>query len=218
MKITAIIGPTASGKSALAHTIAKQTNATILSLDSLALYKEIDILSAKPTKEELCEVHYEGINLITPDAYYSTVKYLELYNRICEQCELNNQDLILVGGSSFYLKTLIDGISNTPQIDESTIKKVNNLLCNLPKAYQCLKEYDLEYANTLKENDAYRIEKALQLAIQTNMAPTAYWKKYPKLTAEHNKFPIYNIEQPREYLRSRIQKRTEIMCKQGAVD
>lgn len=83
----AIIGPTASGKSDLAIKIAKKIDAYILSIDSLSIYKEIDIVSAKPSKEELEEVRHFGINLLNPDEYFSVEIFINLYKEVVTACK-----------------------------------------------------------------------------------------------------------------------------------
>ncbi|HFB53666.1 MAG TPA: tRNA (adenosine(37)-N6)-dimethylallyltransferase MiaA, partial [Sulfurimonas autotrophica] len=109
MKQLAIIGPTASGKSDLAIKIAKQMNAYILSIDSLSIYKEIDIVSAKPSREELEEVEHFGINEIYPNEHFSVEIFIKLYEDVVQRCKKEEKNLIIVGGTSFYLKSLLDG-------------------------------------------------------------------------------------------------------------
>ena len=79
MKEIAIIGPTASGKSDLAHQIALENNAVILSIDSLSIYKEIDIASAKPSADELRQVRYFGVNLLYPDKHFSVSTFIDCF-------------------------------------------------------------------------------------------------------------------------------------------
>ena len=82
MKQLAIIGPTASGKSDLAIKIAKKTNAYILSIDSLSIYKEIDVISAKPSKEELKNVKHFGINVLNPNDTFGVDIFIDIYKKV----------------------------------------------------------------------------------------------------------------------------------------
>jgi len=102
IKQLAIIGPTASGKSDLAIKVALKINAYILSIDSLSIYKEIDIVSAKPSKEELESVKHFGINVLYPDKYFSVDIFKNLYKEVLEKCKKDSKNLVIVGGTSFY--------------------------------------------------------------------------------------------------------------------
>ena len=117
----AIIGPTASGKSDLAISLAKKLNYEILSLDSLSIYKEIDIASAKPSKKELKEIKHYGVDEIYPNEKFDVTKFIEIYKKI------PHKNIIIVGGTSFYLKAMIDGISKMPNITEEIKKEAKNL-------------------------------------------------------------------------------------------
>ena len=116
IKQLAIIGPTASGKSDLAIKIALQIDAYILSIDSLIIYKEIDIVSAKPSREELNAVRHFGIDVLNPDDYFSVDIFIDLYQEVLEECKKDSKNLIIVGGTSFYLKSLVQGLSSLPNI------------------------------------------------------------------------------------------------------
>ena len=120
VKQIAIIGSTASGKTSLAVKVAKAYDAHILSLDSLSIYKEIDIVSAKPTLEEREGITHFGIDTIYPDEAFDVTTFIKLYNAVYQQCIQDNKALVIVGGTSFYLKMLMDGVSTLPTISEDT--------------------------------------------------------------------------------------------------
>ena len=111
MKEIAIIGSTASGKTGLSLDIANKTNSIILSLDSLSVYKEIDIASAKPTKEERGDIPHFGINEVYTNQEFDVMQFINSYKNAKKFALENQKNLIVVGGTSFYLKTLIEGIS-----------------------------------------------------------------------------------------------------------
>ncbi|MBN2721981.1 MAG: tRNA (adenosine(37)-N6)-dimethylallyltransferase MiaA, partial [Campylobacterales bacterium] len=98
----AIIGPTASGKSALAVRLAKEINGIVLSLDSLSIYKDIDIVSAKPTILEREGIEHFGIDILSPNEPFDVTIFIELYKKVYNEALSNNTPLIIVGGSSFY--------------------------------------------------------------------------------------------------------------------
>jgi len=214
----ALIGPTASGKSALAIELAHKIDANILSLDSLAIYKEIDIASAKPTKEEQEGIQHFGIDEIKPNENFDVTTFVELYKRAKEHSIKENRHLIIVGGTSFYLNILIKGISELPKISKESQEKSNELLLNLPKAHAFLNELDPTYMRSIETTDRYRIEKMLNLYFETNKTPSNYFKDNPPQPTIKEPLPIYEIEVEGELLRERIKKRTKKMLKEGLID
>ncbi len=217
MKQIAIIGPTASGKSDLAIKIAKRTDAYILSIDSLSIYKEIDIVSAKPSKEELAEIKHFGIDVLYPDAYFSVDIFIDLYKEVVTTCKKENKNLVIVGGTSFYLKSLMQGLSPLPKIDEKIKATVNEQLKDLSAVHSLLSSLDAEYMQKIASNDSYRLEKALLIYEASGLIPTNYFKENPPKPIIKS-MPIFNIEVSRELIRERISKRTAKMLKMGLID
>lgn len=217
MNQLAIIGPTASGKSDLAIKIAKKLDAYILSIDSLSIYKEIDIISAKPLHVDISDIKHFGINIIKPNEYFSVDIFMTLYKKILSRCKSENKNLIIVGGTSFYLKSLIQGLSILPTITKENSLNVAQKLKNLNFAYEYLKNKDEIYMKNIDKNDAYRIEKALLIYEASGLTPSEWFEKNPPTPIIKN-LPIYNIEVDRDILRERIQKRTTKMLELGAID
>lgn len=213
----AIIGPTASGKSDLAIKIAKKINACILSIDSLSIYKEIDIVSAKPSPKELQEVKHFGINLLNPDEYFSVEIFINLYKEVVERCKSDAKNLIIVGGTSFYLKSLMSGLSEIPKITKKTVLHVEQRLNNLEDCYDFLYKIDKEYISKIASNDRYRIEKALLIYEASKLTPSEWFRQNPPKPIIEN-LPIYNIDVSRDILRERITKRTKKMYESGLID
>ena len=217
MKQIAIIAPTASGKTALSIELAHKTNSIILSLDSLAIYKEIDIASAKPSLKERDGIMHFGIDEIYPDEKFDVMKFIDIYYHTKEYAKKHDKNIIIVGGTGFYLKALIDGISEVPTIDNEIHAKVMHILSDTQNAYNELVNIDSDFANTIKSNDKYRIEKALCLYYQTNQKPSIYYELHkPKPIIDD--LEIYEIEWDVEELRQRIRLRTQIMIQDGIID
>lgn len=216
-KEIAIIGSTASGKTSLAIKIAQQTNSIILSLDSLAVFKEIDIASAKPSKEEQSGILHFGIDEIYPDEPFDVSHFISLYKKAKNYALENSKNLIIVGGTGFYLKSLVDGISYMPPANDETITWVNKKLENLNEAYSFIQKLDPEYMETIESNDRYRIEKALTLYKNSGLIPSKYFQAYPKEPIAPN-LPIFEIIWDRDVLRERINLRTSMMIEDGIID
>ncbi|MDY0123016.1 tRNA (adenosine(37)-N6)-dimethylallyltransferase MiaA [Sulfurimonas sp.] len=213
----AIIGPTASGKSDLAINIAKKIDAYILSIDSLSIYKEIDIVSAKPSKKELQEVKHFGIDLLNPDEYFSVEIFINLYKEVASLCKKEKKNLIIVGGTSFYLKSLISGLSEIPKITKEAAERAEARVRDLSSCYDFLYELDEKYMKNISPSDRYRVEKALLIYEASGVAPSQWFEANPPKPIIEN-LPIYNIDVSREVLRERIKKRTLKMVESGLID
>ncbi|NOR56218.1 MAG: tRNA (adenosine(37)-N6)-dimethylallyltransferase MiaA [Sulfurovum sp.] len=217
-KQLALIGPTASGKTALSIKVAQKMNAYILSLDSLAIYKEIDIVSAKPTVDDRAGVLHFGIDEISPSEAFDVANYIKLYHSVYARCLEEGKNLVIVGGTSFYLKMLIDGISEVPLISENTTKKTTLALLNLTQAHAFLTKIDENYMSKIETKDSYRIEKALNIYFETGFSPTEYFQQNPPQPTITEPLPIYQIVWERELLRERIMLRTKMMVDEGLID
>jgi len=217
LKQIAIIGPTASGKSDLAITIAKKIDAYILSIDSLSIYKEIDIVSAKPSKEERDSIEHFGIDYLYPNEYFSVEVFIKLYKESLDICKKEKKNLIIVGGTSFYLKSLIQGISEIPDITQELKQSVARQLKEPQQAYNHLNAIDSKYMQSISPNDSYRIEKALLIYESSGLTPTEWFTLHPPKPIINN-IDIFNIDIDRELLRERISQRTEKMIAMGLID
>lgn len=213
----AIIGPTASGKSDLAISLAQKIDAYILSIDSLSIYKEIDIVSAKPSKEDLATIKHFGIDVLYPNEYFSVEIFIKLYKEILDRCKQENKNLIIVGGTSFYLKSLLDGLSQIPPITKEIQNSVESQLHDLSSAYEKLTKIDPLYMQKIAKNDRYRIEKALLIYEASKLAPSLWFERNPPKPVIE-KIPIFNIDVLRDILRQRIFKRTAKMLQMGLID
>ena len=149
-KQLALIGPTASGKTALSIKIAQQMNAYILSLDSLSIYKEIDIVSAKPTLEERAGIEHFGMDYLYPDESFDVTTFIKLYHEVHAKCLEDKKNLVIVGGTSFYLKMLMEGISELPTISNETKEKAHSYLQDLQKTYAWLYTLDETYMSNIE--------------------------------------------------------------------
>lgn len=217
MKQLAIIGATASGKSDLALELALNCNALIFSIDSLSIYKEIDIASAKPSRSELEEVEHFGINRLTPDANASVITFIDEYTRIREKALADEKNIIIVGGSSFYLKSMLEGLSPIPVYSSDTLQRAKMMLSDLRECHRLLSEIDPQCMEKISPTDPYRIEKMLLLYLETKIPPTEWFRKNspsPTITD----CPVLNLEIDRGLLRERIALRTQKMISIGLID
>jgi len=213
----AIIGSTASGKTDLALSFAKKHDSIILSLDSLSVYKEIDIASAKPTLNERAEIVHFGIDCILVNEAFNVQIFINEYLRASKEARGLGKSLIIVGGTSFYLKSLLNGLSDVPTISDVTNKKVKELLENRAQAHSFLNSIDPIHAKKIPPADSFRMLKALQIYFETGLTPTQYFKENIAKPIIKD-IEIFNITTEREELRKRISIRTEKMVNVGIID
>lgn len=210
MKEVAIIGTTASGKTALSIDIAKKTNSIILSLDSLCIYKEIDIVSAKPTLQERADIIHFGIDEVYPDEKFDVIEFINLYKKAKDFALNNSKNLIIVGGTGFYLKSLVEGISGGL---EEKIK----LDIPLNEAYEMLYKLDENYMNKIEPNDKYRVEKAYSIYKESGLTPSKFFEKNQKEPIIKD-LKIFEIIWEKEELVKRVALRTKQMLISGLID
>jgi tRNA dimethylallyltransferase len=210
MKEIAIIGATASGKTGLSIDMAHKTNSIILSLDSLSVYKEIDIASAKPTLKERDGIIHFGIDEVFVNESFDVVEFLQCYKKAKEFARQKSKNLIIVGGTVFYLKILIEGISEGVGEDVKLDMPHEDI-------YKMLFELDKTYMEKIASNDKYRIQKAYSIYKKSGLTPSQYFIENPKkpISPELKLFEIY---WDREELKKRIALRTKQMIQDGVID
>jgi len=210
----AILGPTASGKTSLSINLAHKLNANILSLDSLSIYKEIDIASAKPTYKERDGIKHFGIDTLHVNDDFNVTIFFELYKEAKKISEQEGKNLIVVGGTGFYLKSMIDGVSYKPEISSETKLKVSK---SLSCGHELISEFDEVYASAISKNDTYRIEKWLEIYFQTGVIPSQFFEQNQRKPIIKN-IELYEIGIDKETLRNRIKLRTQVMLNDGLID
>lgn len=206
MKKIALLGTTASGKSDLAHKLAKSVNAVILSLDSMCIYKELNIINAKPDSKMLDEVKYFGINLISVKDDFNVALFFNEYQNALNYAKEHNQNLIITGGTGFYLKALLDGLS--PKIDD-----INHDL-SLDEIYDLMQKIDKNCK--INKNDKYRLNKWYSIYKTTNEIPSE-WQKANTNKGMISEITIFDLLWDKDELNKRIVLRTKAMLKMGAI-
>ena len=189
--------------------IAKEFNGVILSLDSLSVYKEINIASAKPTALELESVKHFGINLIFPNEYFSVGEFIKEYEKAKSYAQNLQIPLIITGGSGFYLKAMMSGLA----------PKIRDIKCdlNLEQIYELILKIDPEFGSKFSKNDKFRLEKWYSIYATTGEIPSKFLRENTAEPIIAN-LQIFEILWDREVLRDRIKIRTEKMLENGLID
>jgi tRNA dimethylallyltransferase len=161
----AIMGPTASGKTAAALAIARQMPVEIISVDSALVYREMDIGTAKPSAEELASVPHHLIDIIDPLESYSVMQFREDAIRLVAEIQARGKLPLLVGGTMMYFKGLVDGLDDLPTADAIVRARLDEEAARIgwPGMHARLRELDPVTADRLAPNDAQRINRALEI-------------------------------------------------------
>lgn len=218
-KVIVICGPTASGKTALSIELAKKINGEIISCDSMQIYKDMDIGTAKVTPEEMQGIKHYLVDFVSPDERYSVANFKNDAKKAIKEIIAKGKTPIIVGGTGLYVDSLIYEI-DYPQIElDEEYRKELELQANeqgLKKLYEIAKEIDPLAIDKISENDQKRIIRILEIYHSTGKTKT-------QLEAESRKpleydYIVFAINWDRAKLYERINKRVDIMLEQGLIE
>lgn len=218
-KVIVICGPTASGKTSLSISLAKKINGEIVSCDSMQIYKEMDIGSAKPTVEEMQEIKHYLVDFVSQEKRYSVSEYKEDASKAIEEIINKGKTPIIVGGTGLYLNSLIYNIQyNEMEVDLNYRRELEKEAeeYGLEVLYNRAKEIDPEAMEKVSANDKKRITRVLEIYNATGRNKTELEKKSRK-EVPYN-YLIFGINMERSILYDRINKRVDIMLEQGLIE
>jgi tRNA dimethylallyltransferase len=212
-------GPTASGKTELAISLIKELPLEIVSVDSVMVYRGLDIGSAKPNQQILDQYPHHLINISDPDNNYSLGKFFKDVNKAIRIITENKKIPILVGGTMMYFNILTKGLSNLPSSDNEIRKKIEHQaeVMGWPELHKKLSEVDPISAAKIKPNDKQRIQRALEV-IELTGKPLSEFFKDQQNTEDYNFFNISLFATNRDHLYQRINSRFSEMLNDGLVD
>ena len=217
-KIILISGPTASGKSNFAIKLAKKINGEIINADSMQVYKELKILSARPDPKDYQKIKHHLYGFHNVKKSFSTGDWIKLAVKKINELKKKKKTPIFVGGTGLYFKALTDGLVNIPGIPVRSRNKIRVLQETLgqKKFYSKLLKFDLKSKNKINPTDVQRSIRAYEVKLFTKKSLHDWFKKTKSFFKEDEFYKIY-IDYPRKDLIERIEKRTEKMIKMGAI-
>ena len=217
-KIILIYGPTASGKSKFAIKLAKKISGQIINADSMQVYKELKVLTARPFKKDYQNIKHHLYGFQNAKKNFSTGDWLKLANQKILQCRKLNKTPILVGGTGLYFKALTEGLVNIPKIPINFRNKVRNLHKRIgqKKFFQKLLQIDPLIKDRINSLDVQRSLRAYEIKSFTKKS-MINWFKNTKSDYARNDFFKISIDFPRKDLIEKINKRCENMIKLGAI-
>ncbi|MCI6151797.1 MAG: tRNA (adenosine(37)-N6)-dimethylallyltransferase MiaA [Fusobacterium perfoetens] len=214
MKGIVIAGPTGVGKTDLSLKLAKELDCYIISSDSAQVYKDMNIGTAKILEEEMKGIKHFMLDIVEPISKYSVGDYQKEVDKILQETEKENKNIILTGGTGLYIGAITEGLSDLPSGDENLRKELSKLSTN--ELYEKLKVLDCESIKNIHINNRKRLERALEVCLLTG-------KKFSELSKQNIKNNNYSflkvcLTRDRENLYKRIDKRVDIMVENGLVE
>jgi len=218
-KIILISGPTASGKSTFATNLAKKINGEIINADSMQVYKQFKILTARPTLKEQKNIKHHLYGFLSIKNSFSSGQWLKLASKKIKEIQKRNKTPILVGGTGLYFKILIDGLVKIPKIS----KEKRNTIINLQKKigqnnfYKKLIKIDPNARESINLNDFQRSIRAYEVKYFTNKSLTEWYKETKPIFRRENFVKIY-LDCPKDLLFKRIKMRAKKMIPLGLIE
>ena len=220
-KIIAIVGPTASGKSALALALAKEYGGEIISCDSMQVYKRMNIGTAKPSALEMSEVRHHLIDVKEPTESFSCEDYVSLASSAIDLVSESGRLPIVCGGTGLYLDALLRGGNSAPSIDTSDIRAELSLRAKnegVFALYEELLRVDPDSAAAIHPNNVKRVIRALEIYIASGEKKSELDKRSKEFESPYDATVIYLNYLNRDILYRRIDSRVDSMIKDGLVE
>lgn len=218
--IIAVVGPTASGKTALAIELAKAYGGEIVSADSMQIYEGMDIATAKPTPEELAQVPHHLIGVIPPDKDFSVADYVSLAKREIDDITARGKLPILCGGTGLYINSLIDNVKfDETGADKALREKYTKIAeeSGNRALWEMLKKVDPASASTLHENNVNRVIRALEVYELSGKRLSESRAESRSIPSPYKPYIVGLTYSDREMLYSRIGERVDQMLEAGLI-
>ncbi len=214
-----LMGPTASGKTAVAVYLHSKLPVEIISVDSALVFKDMNIGTAKPDAATLAGAPHHLIDVTTPLAPYSAAQFRTDALRLMAEITARGKIPLLVGGTMLYFKALQDGLSDLPQADAAVRAKLDAEAVQIgwPGMHERLAKIDPETAARLKPNDAQRIQRALEIHALTGRSMSSLFAEQQNEALPYNVLKVALLPSDRKVLHARIAERFEQMLKAGLV-
>jgi tRNA dimethylallyltransferase len=214
-----LTGPTASGKSQTGINLARQLNAEIISLDSMAIYREMDVGTAKVMKENRGGIPHHMIDIVDPCDEYSLAQYVRDAGDKIAEIQLRGKKVLFVGGSPLYLKGMLRGVFEGPSADIEFRTQLQKKMVGHPPEllHRLLAKVDPVTAQRLHPNDTRRIVRALEVYEKTGK-PISLFQKQFEVETPALQCQVYVLQVPRDVLRTRIERRVDKMIYEGFLE
>lgn len=216
--LVAVVGPTASGKSALALDIAERFGGEIVNFDAVQVYRHFDIGTAKTPPQGRRGIPHHLLDILEPDALFTAGDYSEFARAVLAGIRGRAQLPVLVGGTGFYLRALLDGLFQGPKRDETLRRRLQMRAQSKPAGYlhRLLARLDPASAERIHANDTPKLIRAIEVRLLARAPMSALWQAETKRLEGYKVIHI-GLDPPRDALYEGIERRTERMFSAGLV-
>jgi tRNA dimethylallyltransferase len=216
-RLLALVGPTASGKSEAAMVVAERLGAEIVSVDSMTVYRGMDVGTAKPSPTDLARVRHHLVDVADPMEEFSVARYQELARRALERVEARGKDALLVGGTGLYFRAIVDELA-FPGTDPDTRRSLEAEADSLgPESlYERLRDVDPDAAKKIEPSNVRRTVRALEVAAVTGRPFSSFaqdWERYADRGVR-----AAGVEVAPTILAERIERRVRLQFEEGFVE
>lgn len=218
MKLLCILGPTAVGKTEIAIEVAQHLNAEIVSVDSRQIYREMDIGTAKPTREEQLAARHHLIDCVDIADSFSVATYQSLADAAIRNIHNRDKRVMLVGGSGLYFRAIVDGLFEGPSADAAIRKRLHQEAAHqgVEALHTRLRACDAASAARIHPNNLVKVIRALEVYELTGTPISQLqqqWNNKPR-----HPFIAFGLSMPREQLYRRIEQRVDAMLADGLIE
>lgn len=218
--VIAVVGPTASGKTALSVALAKHFDAEIVSADSMQIYKGMNIASAKPTTAEMCGIKHHMMDFLAPNEKYSVAKYVSEAGKVIDDITSRGKKVLVCGGTGLYIDSLLQNITFAQEEDNTEIRlklRERREKEGIETLYNELMMFDPDTAKKLHINNEGRILRAIERYMLTGEKPSELDRRSKEIPSLYKCIYIGLEYENREVLYDRINKRVDTMIENGLV-
>ncbi len=214
-----IVGPTAVGKTEVSLLLAEQLSAEVISCDAMQVYKEVNIASAKPSKDEIREAKHHCLDLVSVTDDFNVGTFREITLRTIEDIQKRNKSVIFCGGSGMYMTVMLDGIfeelSRNPLLREKLQKQA--IVDGISSLHRKLSDLDPTVAGKIHPHDAKRIVRALEVCMTAGIPMSQMQTQRQGLWGQ-TPIKIFALNRSREELYNRVEARVDQMFEWGLVE
>ncbi|MFZ0199132.1 MAG: tRNA (adenosine(37)-N6)-dimethylallyltransferase MiaA [Candidatus Sulfotelmatobacter sp.] len=218
--LAVVVGPTASGKTALSLALAARFHGEIVNCDSVAMYREFDIGTAKPTAAERARVPHHLLDCVEPTDHITAGEYARQARQVIDEIESRNHLPVVVGGTGLYLRALLDGFFPGPQRSEELRERLRERATSRGCGYlhRILRRLDSAAAEKIHANDTPKLIRAIEVCLSSRQKMTELWQQHGRDPLRGFRILRLGLDPERQALYERINRRAQQMFDSGLIE
>ena len=218
--LVVVLGPTASGKTALSLALAERFHGEIVNCDSVAMYREFDLGTAKPTPSERARAPHHLLDCVSPAGHITAGEYARQARNVLEEIKAREHLPIVVGGTGLYLRALLEGLFPGPQRSEELRERLRELAASRGSNYlhRVLRRLDRAAAEKIHANDTPKLIRAIEVCLASRQKMTELWRQRGREPLRGFRILRVGLDPDRQTLYDRINRRAQQMFEAGLID